>query len=100
MFLPVADTHSSDIGSLNWEKLQQHVPGLILKMNINGGSRTFRFAFWVIYVPIGCRHPYTRYWQPLLGKTTVTCYMPHPENERQRSINNSQLRIFGDLRSN
>jgi len=44
-------------------------------------------ASWVIHVLIGCRHLFIRYWQPLLGKTTVICSLPHPQKEYQRSIN-------------
>ena len=42
---------------------------------------------WVNYTAIGCRHPFMKYWQPLLAKTTATCCLWHPENERQWSIN-------------
>ena len=55
----------------------------------------FKFAFWIIHVPIGCRHPFNRYWQPLLGKTTATCSLSHPENERQRSVNSFSCSIVG-----
>jgi len=54
----------------------------------------FSFASWVIYIPIGCRHPFIRYWQPLLAKTTATCSLPHSENEHQRSINSFRFSIF------
>jgi len=64
----VRDTHLPDIGSLYWEKLQQHAPCLILKMSVNGASTIFSFTSWVIYIPIGCRHPCIKYWQPLLQK--------------------------------
>jgi len=91
MFWLVADTHLSDIGNLYWEKWQRHAPCCILRMSVNGVSMIVSFASWVIYVPIGWRHPFTRYWQPLLGKTTATCSLPHPENDCQWSVNNFHL---------
>jgi hypothetical protein len=57
----------------------------------------FSFASWLIYVQIGCRHPFLRNWQPVLAKMTATNSLPHPENGRQWSINNCQLCIFADL---
>jgi len=66
-------------------------------MSVNAASTMISFASWVIHVPIGCRHPFHRYWQPLLGKTTATCSLPHPENECERSVNNLKLRILGNL---
>jgi len=57
----------------------------------------FSCAFWIIHVLIGYRHPFFRYWLLLLVKTTSTSAMPHSENKRQRSINNFQLRIIGNL---
>jgi len=54
----------------------------------------FSFVSWVCYVPIGCRHPFMRYWQPLLAKTTATCSLRRPENERQQSVNSSRTCIF------
>jgi len=91
MFWLVADTHLSDIGNLYWEKRQWHAPCRILRLNVNGASTIVSFASWAIYVPIGWRHPFTRYWQPLLGKTTATCSLPHPENDHQWSVNNFHL---------
>jgi len=87
MFRLVADIHLPDIGSLHWGKLQRHAPGCIWKMNVNGASTIVSFASWVIYVPIGWRHPFTNYWQPLQAKTTATWSLQHPENERERSGN-------------
>jgi hypothetical protein len=63
-------------------------------MSINEESTIFSFASWVIYVPIGCRHPFIKYWQPLLAKTTVTCSLLHSENERQPSDNSFSCCIF------
>jgi len=87
MFQLVVDIHLLDIGCLFREKLQPDAPCRILRMSVNGASTIFPFASWVIYVPIGCRHPLIRLWQYLLGKTRVTCSLPHPKNERQLSIN-------------
>jgi len=56
----------------------------------------FSFASWVIYLPIGCRHPFIRYWLPLLGKSTATRSLWHPENEHQQSINSFSCCIFGN----
>jgi hypothetical protein len=44
-------------------------------------SIIFSCAFWIIYILIGYRHPFIRYWLPLLAKTTATSSVPHPENE-------------------
>jgi len=76
------------------KKQQQHAPCGIQKMSVNGESTIFNFASWVIYVPIGCRHPFLKYWQPLLAKTTATCSLQHPENERQLSVNNFRTCTF------
>jgi len=82
----VANIHLSNIGSLYWQKQQRHALCGILKMSVNGASTIFSFASWVSHVPIGCRHPFIKYWQPLLAKTTETHTLRHPENERQRSV--------------
>jgi len=37
-------------------------------MSVKGASTIFSFASLVIYVPIGCRHPFMKYWQPSLEK--------------------------------
>jgi len=65
-------------------------------MSLNGESTIFSFASWVIYVLIGCRHPFIIYWQLLLAKTPATCSLPHPDNERQRSINSFSCGIVGN----
>jgi len=54
-------------------------------------STIFSFA---LYVVIGCRHPFIIYWQPVLAKTTATCSLPHPDNERQWSVNSFSCCIF------
>ena len=95
MFWLVADIRSSDKGCLYWEKLQRHARCRILRMSVNGASTIFSLASWVIYVPIGCRHPFIKYWQPLLPKTTATCSLPHPEIQRQRRVNRFRCCIFG-----
>ena len=53
---------------------------------------------WVIYFPNGCRHPFIKYWQPLLAKTTPTWSLPQPENECQQSVNSFRCRIIGNQR--
>jgi len=65
-------------------------------MSVNGASTIFSFALWVIYVPIGCRHPLIKYWQALLAKTMVTCSLPHPQIERQWSFTSCSCCIFGN----
>jgi len=70
-------------------------------MSVNGASTIVGFASWAGYVPIGCRHPFVRYGQPLLAKTTATCSLQRPENERQRSVDSFGtciLRIEGIAR--
>jgi len=86
MFRLVTDIHLSNIGSLYWQQQPRHAPCGILKMSVNGVSTIFSFASWVSYVPIGCRHPFIKYWQHLLAKTTATRSRRHPEDERQRSV--------------
>jgi len=68
-------------------------------MTVNVASTIFSFASWLIYVQIGCRHPFFRHWQPLLRKTTATCFLLHPEKERQLRVNDFWLHILADLRS-
>jgi len=63
-------------------------------MSVNGALTFFSFASWVSYVLIGWKHPFIKYWQPLLAKTTATCSLRHPENERQPSVNNLSLCIL------
>jgi len=65
-------------------------------MSVKGASMIFSFASWLIYVPIGCIHPFIKYWQPLLAKTTAQCSLPHPENEHQQSVNSFSCCIFGN----
>jgi hypothetical protein len=63
-------------------------------MSVNGALTIFSFASWVSYVLIGFRHPFIRYWQHLLAKTTATCSLRHPANEHQRSVNSFMTCIF------
>jgi len=54
------------------------------------------FASWAICVPIGCRHPFIRYWQPLLAKTKAASSLLHPDVERQQSVNSFGSWVFGN----
>jgi hypothetical protein len=81
MFLLVTDIHFSDNGCLHWLKQQRHAPCRILRMRVNGVSIMFSFACSAIYVPIGFRYPFTRYWLSVLARTTAAFFLPHPENE-------------------
>jgi len=65
-------------------------------MSVDGASTTCCFESWVLYFPIGCSHPFIKYWQPLLATTTSTCSLPHPENARQRSVNSFSCCMFGN----
>jgi len=86
--------HNVRIGSFYWQMRLQHGHRPILSMSINRASTIFGFASWVGYVPIGYRHPFMRYWQPLLAKTTATYSLRHLENERQRSFNSCRTWKF------
>jgi len=88
--------HNLHIGGMYRQNRQQHGHHPSLRMSVNRVSTSFHFASWVIFYLIGCRHPFMRYWQPLLAKTTATCSRPHPENERQRSVNRFRSCIFGN----
>jgi len=48
MFRLVVDIHLSDIGSLYWEKQQQHAPCGILKMSVKVASTVLGLAYFVI----------------------------------------------------
>jgi hypothetical protein len=48
MFRLVAGIHLPDIGSLYWQKQQQHAPFRIPKMSINGASTVLVVAYLVI----------------------------------------------------
>jgi len=56
---------------------QGHNP--ILRMSVHGAWMNFSFPSWVIHLPIGCRHPFMRYWLPLGAKKTATRSLPHSE---------------------
>jgi hypothetical protein len=79
--------HNGSIGHFYWQKRLQHRHGLILWITVNRAFQIVSVASFESYVPIGCRPPFMRYWQPLLANTTVTCYQWHPENDCQRSVN-------------
>jgi len=66
----VADIHLSNMGSHYWQKQQRHAPCGILQMSVNGASKIFSLASLVSYVPIGCRHPFIKYWAAFTGKNT------------------------------
>jgi hypothetical protein len=57
-------------------------------------STIFSFAYCICYVPIGCRHPFLRYWQPVLAKPTGICSLRYPEKELQGIVNSSRTCIF------
>jgi len=69
---------------------------LILRMSVDGTSTMYSAASWVIYVLIGCRDPFIRFWQPLLAESTAKCSLLHPENECQCNVNICTLCIFGN----
>jgi len=75
---------------------QPHSHRPILRMWVNRASTIFNFASWVIYVPIGCRHPLLRRWQLLDANTTATRSLPHLDNVRQRSVNSCRTCRFCD----
>ena len=56
-----------------------HAPCHIMRGSVNGVSTIISFGSWVLYVPIGWRHPFITYCQPLLAKTTAICSVPHSE---------------------
>jgi len=88
--------HTRHIDSFCRQKRQQHAHHPILGICFNRASMNVNFASCVIYLPIGCKHPFMRYWQPVLPKTTATCSLPHPENECQWSVTGFESCIFGD----
>jgi len=75
-------------------KSQRHAICRILGTSINRAPMIFGFATSVFYFSIGCKHSFLRSWSSLLAKTTVTCCLPHPENEHQRSVNHFSCCIF------
>ena len=86
--------HHRRIRSFCRQMSQQYCHRPILTMSVNEQSKIVDFTSWVIYVPIGCIHPFMRYWHPLRAKTTATCSLPHAEHERQWSINSFRSCIF------
>jgi len=57
----------------------------------------FGFESLVTEVAISCSHPLIRDWLPCVAKTYATRSQPHPENERQQSVNNFWSGIVGNL---
>jgi len=92
----VAVIHNCRIGSFYWQKRRQQGHCPIVGISINGASTIFSLASWVIYVPIGCRHPFMRYSLPSDAKTTATCPLLNPENKCQWSINCFRSCVFGN----
>jgi hypothetical protein len=88
MFQIVADILLSDTGSLYWQMQQRDAHRRILNMSVNRASTICTFVSWLIYIPIGCQHPFVRNWRPSLVKTLVTGSLPHAESEHQWSITN------------
>jgi len=56
----------------------------------------FGFAYGVISVAIGCKHPLMRYLPPLASDATVALSLPHPETERQWTTKDFWSYIFGN----
>jgi len=65
-------------------------------MTVNPASKILNFALWAICVPIGCRHPFIKLWQPLQAEITATCSQPHPENEHQLCVNSCICGVWGN----
>jgi len=67
-----------------------------MKMSVNGPSTIIGHVSWVISEVIGCKLSYTNYWLPLQAKEKVKSSLPHDENERQWSVNDSWSCILGN----
>jgi hypothetical protein len=69
----------------------------VSKVSVNGASTTF----WLTHSAINGLHghilPMTKYWPSLYIRRHVTRSLPHPRNERQRSINNNRSCILNSL---
>jgi len=83
------------IGSFDRQKLWQNCHRPILRMTVNWASMTVSFASSVIYVSIGCRHLFMRYSKPLDPKTSASCSLPNPENQRQWSVSSFRSEKYG-----
>ena len=94
----MAVRYNRSFDSFSCQKSQRHGHCPIVRMSINRASTIIRFASCKIYVPIDCRHPLMRYWQPLGAETIVTRSLLRPENERQRSVNNFRSCGVGNQR--
>jgi len=88
--------YNQSIGSVSRQQGPQHGHHPILIISIIGELTICSFASWVIHILIACRHPFMRYWQPLQLKSTATGSLPHPTNERPRSVHSSSCPIFGN----
>ena len=86
--------HNGHIGRCYWHKIYQYGHRPILCMCVNPASTMFSFLSWVRSLPICCRDSFMKNWQHLLAKTTATCSLRHPENERQRSVSSYRIAIF------
>jgi len=91
--------HTWRIGSLYRQERQRHGHRPIQRMSVDGACTIFTFESCIVYVPIGFCNPFLRYWQPLLGSSTATWFLTHPENECQWSVIDFRLRILGNLYS-
>jgi len=87
MLLLVTNIHCSDIYCIHCQKQQRHRPCRILRMRVHGASTIFHITSSLSYVVIGCRHPFTRYWKPLMAKTTSIMKI---------SVNSFSCCIFGN----
>ena len=86
--------HNGHISSFYWQKRYQHGHHPIVSICINGLWTILILASWVSYVPISCRSPFVRDWQPLLANATATCSLRHPGNECQRRVNRFRTCIY------
>jgi len=61
--------------------------GQYFTMSVNGASTICGFVSTVNKQQFGRCDASPMYWQPLWVKEPATCSLPHPENERQESVN-------------
>jgi len=81
------------------QKRQQQSCRPILRMSVIRMWTNFGFASFVMLVPSSCRPLLMKYYQPLLGKTTVICSLPPPDNEHQWSFNSVRSCIWVTMAS-
>jgi len=96
LFPLIADNHFTDIGSLYRQKWQRNAPSRTLRSSVNRLSWIVNVASFAMYVPIGCSHPVMIYWWSWLAKTTGSCSLPHPKDERQCSVNSCSSCLCGN----